>query len=57
MADSCQNVATPKIIRAGQMEIGDKIQLEEEIFGIPGGVVEKHNHGQKRMISYENMTT
>lgn len=36
MAPCCQNTVTPKMIKAGQVNIGDKIQLEEpEKISIP----------------------
>lgn len=35
MAD-CQNTVTPRMIKAGQVEIGDKIHLEEEIIEVQG---------------------
>lgn len=66
MAD-CQNVVTPRMIREGQMTVGDRINLDEEtievqgpqpIYGIPGGVIKSpnSNSSQKRMLAYEQMT-
>ena len=36
MASCCQNVVTPRMIKAGQVSIGDKIQLEEEVVSVQG---------------------
>lgn len=36
MASCCQNVVTPRMIKAGQVSIGDKIQLEEEAVSVQG---------------------
>lgn len=62
----CQNVVTPRMIRQGQVTIGDKINLEDEaievqsqeIYGIPRGVIKStnNNSSSNRMLSYEHMT-
>ncbi len=36
MTEGCQNVVTPKMIKTGQVEIGDKIQLEDEAVMVQG---------------------
>lgn len=61
----CQNTVTPRMIKAGQVTIGDKIDLEEaievqghQIYGIPGGVVSSPNNNSstRRMLAYDQMT-
>ncbi len=36
MADCCQNTVTPKMIKLGQVAIGDKINLEDEVIEVQG---------------------
>lgn len=36
MTEGCQNIVTPKMIKTGQVEIGDKIQLEDEAVLVQG---------------------
>lgn len=64
MAD-CQNVVTPRMIKAGQVTIGDKITLEDEAIEVHGpapmqGPTPMHGpapmQGQRRMLAYEHMT-
>ncbi len=42
MAECCQNVVTPKMIKAGQVSVGDRIQLDEqeEIIAVQGPAAE-----------------
>lgn len=59
MAD-CQNTVTPRMIKAGHVEIGDKIQLEEEVIEVQGPAP-MHSHrpqsnGVKRVLPFEEMT-
>lgn len=36
MTEGCQNIVTPKMIKTGQVEIGDKIQLENDAVLVQG---------------------
>ena len=60
----CQNVVTPRMIKKGQVNIGDKIDLEEEAVLVHGPAPVRmnnmnsmnNNSSERRMLSYENMT-
>ena len=62
MAD-CQNVVTPRMIKAGQMSVGDHINLEEEAIEVHGPAPSmvrpnpQQNASQvRRILPYEEMT-
>ena len=43
MAPCCQNVVTPRMIKAGQVSIGDKIQLEDEVVAVQSSSTEEES--------------
>lgn len=60
----CQNVVTPRMIKKGQVNIGDKINLEDEAVLVHGPAPVRmnnmnsmnNNSSERRMLSYDHMT-
>ena len=58
----CQNTVTPRMIKAGQISVGDHISLDEtiEVQGPAPGIVrqnpQRSNSGVRRILPYDEMT-
>ena len=67
MADCYQNTVTPRMIKTGQVSVGDRINLEDgEVIEVHGpapmpaqGDMQRNNQGNKiqRILPYEEMTS
>lgn len=55
----CQNVVTPRMIKAGQVTIGDKINLEEEVIEVHGPAPQQAPMWQAQLqenMQWQNIT-